>query len=142
MLLDDIGSLISAVPAHMTEKNGLYSFEFTIAERKAFLSVRKLVYKGAFRLDETKKELRFSEMLKESGSGLSSGIDGISPGFGFKVETYKTGAGPREGGITEQSALFGKQYRYSFDYSRIRKNIEDKAVSAGYSFHYQIALMR
>ncbi|MHB1324864.1 MAG: hypothetical protein ACYC0L_01460 [Thermoleophilia bacterium] len=31
----------------------------------------------------------------------------MSPGFGFKKETYKTGAGPREGTIEEQSTLFG-----------------------------------
>jgi hypothetical protein len=41
------------------------------------------------------KEVRFTEMLKESGSGLSSGgFDHDSPsGFGFKKGTYKTGMG-------------------------------------------------
>ncbi|MHB8159666.1 MAG: hypothetical protein ACYDGS_04125 [Thermoleophilia bacterium] len=56
------------------------------------------------------RTIRFSEMLKESGSGVSGGggFDGdMSPGFGFKKETYKTGAGPREGTIEEQSTLFG-----------------------------------
>ncbi len=138
MLLDDIKTIVAAIPARLKEKNGLYSFEFTVAERKAFLSTKKLAYRAAFRIDEAGKELRFSEMLKETGSGLSTGPDGISPGFGFKAETYKTGAGPREGGIAEQSNLFGKQYKYSFDYSRIRKEIEGAAVKAGYGFKYQI----
>ncbi len=138
MLLDDIKTVVSAVPAQLKEKSGLYSFEFTVAERKAFLSTKKLTYRASFRIDESKKELRFSEMLKESGSGISSGTDGISPGFGFKAETYKTGMGPREGGIAEQSALFGKHYNYRFDYASIRKAIEDAAVKAGYGFKYQI----
>ncbi|RJO61986.1 MAG: hypothetical protein C4542_05095 [Dehalococcoidia bacterium] len=138
MLLDDIKSIVAAIPAGLKEKNGLYSFEFTVAERKAFLSTKKLAYRAAFRIDEAGKELRFSEMLKESGSGISSGTDGVSPGFGFKAETYKTGTGPREGGIAEQSNLFGKRYSYSFDYSRIRKEIEGVAVKAGYGFKYQI----
>ncbi|MGA3094202.1 MAG: hypothetical protein ABSD79_02305 [Dehalococcoidales bacterium] len=138
MLLDDIKTIVSAVPARLKEKNGLYSFEFTVAERKVFLSTKRLAYRAAFRIDETKKELRFSEMLKESGSGISSGAGDMSLGFGFKAETYKTGMGPREGGIAEQSALFGEQYSYSFDYSKIRKAVEDAVVKAGYSFKYQI----
>ena len=138
MLLDDIKTIVAAIPAGLKEKNGLYSFEFTVAERKAFLSTKKLAYRAAFRIDEARKELRFSEMLKETGSGLSTGSDGMSPCFGFKAETYKTGTGPREGGIAEQSNLFGKQYKYSFDYSIIRKEIEVAAVKAGYGFKYQI----
>ena len=141
MLLDDIKTIVSSVPARLKEKNGLYSFEFIVAERKVFLSTKRLAYRAAFRIDETKKELRFSEMLKESGSGISSGAGDISPGFDFKTETYKTGMGPREGGIAEQSALFGKQYSYSFDYSKIRKVVEDAVVKAGYGFKYQITTM-
>jgi len=141
MLLDDIKTFVSSVPARLQEKNGLYSFEFIVAERKVFLSTKRLAYRAAFRIDETKKELRFSEMLKESGSGISSGAGDMSPGFGFKVETYKTGMGPREGGIAEQSALFGKHYNYSFDYTSIRKAVEDAVAKAGYSFKYQITMV-
>ena len=138
MLFDDINTIVAAIPAQLKENKGLYSFEFTVAERKAFLSTKKLAYRASFRIDEAQKELRFSEMLKESGSGISTGTGDISPGFGFKVETYKTRLGPREGSIAEQSELFGKQYTYSFDYSKIRKAIEEAAVKAGYSFKYQI----
>ena len=77
-------------------------------------------------------------MLKESGSGVSSGGDDISPGFGFKAETYKTGAGPREGTITEQSQYFGKQYSYSYDFSAIRTWVEQAATAAGYTFNYTV----
>jgi len=138
MLLDDIKTIIAAVPAQLKENNGLYSFECTMAERRVFLSTRKLTYRAVFRLDDAKKELRFSEMLKESGSGIGASDGDFSPGFGFKAETYKTGTGPREGSIAEQSILFGKQYSYRFDYSKIRKAVEDAATKAGYSFKYQL----
>ena len=112
-----------------------------IAERKAFLSKKKLEYIAKFRIDDDTKTIRFSEMLKESGSGISSGggIDsGMSPGFGFKKETYKTGAGPREGTIEEQSNLFGQQYDYRFDFKEIRGSIEKIAAANGYALEYKI----
>ena len=80
-------------------------------------------------------------MLKESGSGVNSGIDGSPAGFGFKTETYNTLTGARTGNITEQSELFGKKYNYSFDYSKVRAGIETTAIKAGYSFKYQITLI-
>jgi hypothetical protein len=138
-LIDDIKTIVLAIPMELQEKNGIYSFEATIAERKTFLSRKKLTYKGKFRIDEEKKTVKFTEMLKESGFGLSSGTDdGISPGFGFKTESYNTFSGAREGTIEEQSNLFGKKYDYTFDYGKIRKQIEEKAKEAGYQFSYQI----
>lgn len=112
-----------------------------IAERKALLSKKKLEYIAKFRIDDGTKSIRFSEMLKESGSGISSGggIDSdMSPGFGFKKESYKTGAGPREGTIEEQSTLFGKQYEYRFDFKEIRGGMEKIAADNGFSFGYSI----
>jgi len=141
MLIDEIRKITEKIPAEMKEKKGLFSVEFTIAERKILLSKKKLTYLAKFRLDEAKKELRFTEMLKESGSGLSSGGSDFGPGFGFKAETYKTGAGGREGSIKEQSDLFGKQYSYNFDFSSIRTMIETETVRAGYSFKYQLTAL-
>ncbi|MHB8859036.1 MAG: hypothetical protein ACYC6Z_06085 [Thermoleophilia bacterium] len=110
----------SGAPAELKEKKGVWTMKAVIAERKAFLSKKKLEYIAKFRIDDATKTIRFSEMLKESGSGLSSGgggfDSGMSPGFGFKKETYRTGAGPREGTIEEQSSLFGKDYDYKFDF--------------------------
>jgi hypothetical protein len=138
MLIDEIRKIAAKIPAEMKEKKGLYSIEFTVAERKVLLSTKKLTYTAKFRLDEAKKELHFMEMLKESGSGLSSGGNDFGPGFGFKTESYKTGAGGREGSIKEQSDLFGKQYTYTFDFSTIRPLIEAETARAGYSFKYQV----
>ena len=139
VLQDEIKRVFSALPAEFSEKKGLFTVEYLVAERKSFLSKKKLLYIAKYRIDEDKREVRFTEMLKESGSGLSGGGDfDSSPGFGFKKETYKTGGGAREGAIEEQSSLFGKQYSYSFDFKALRAAIEKKAQEAGFTFKYQI----
>ena len=138
MRVDEIEKFVERIPASLKEKRGVYSVEFAVAERRVFLSKKKLTYSARFRLDEDKKELRFTEMLKESGSGVSSGDSDLGPGFGFKKETYKTGTGPREGSIEEQSKLFGAHYSYTFDFSMVRAFLESETVKAGYAFKYQI----
>ncbi|MFC2099773.1 hypothetical protein ACFLSF_02965 [Candidatus Bipolaricaulota bacterium] len=134
MLVDEVKRFVEGIPAALREKRGVYSVEFTVAERKAFLSKKKLTYSARFRVDDDNKELRFTEALKESGSGVSAG----DAGFGFKKESYKTGSGQREGSIEEQSTLFGAQYSYTFDFSKVRTFVESEAVKAGYAFKYQI----
>lgn len=118
------------------QKDGTLLLEAKIAERKVFMSKKTLTYKARLRVDEQDKVVRFFEMLKETGIGLSSGggPDDMSPGFGFKMETYKTGTRTREGTIEEQSKLFGKDYTYSWDYSNVRRTAEQEARNAGYSF--------
>jgi hypothetical protein len=118
------------------QKDGSLLLEAKIAERKVFMSKKSLTYKAKLRVDDQNKVVKFFEMLKETGMGLSSGTDpgSISPGFGFKVETYKVGGKQREGNIEEQSRLFGKDYKYSWDYSTVRRTVEQEARNAGYSF--------
>lgn len=140
-LLEEIQKIAAGIPAALSEKKGVYKIEAVIAERKAFLSTKTLTYRATFRIDDAAKRLTFSEMLKESGAGLSGGdgMDGgMSPGFGFKVESYNTMSGARQGTIAEQSNLFGKNYQYKFDYQKIRAAIEAKAQEAGYNFVYQV----
>jgi hypothetical protein len=137
-LIDDIRGMAGSIGAELKEKKGAYTLTLVVAERKAFLSKKRLEYIAKFRVDDVARELRFTEMLKETGSGISSGSEDISPGFGFKAETYKTGAGPREGSITEQSDYFGQQYSYSYDWSAIRTWMEQAAQAAGYVFSYSI----
>ena len=115
-----------AVPGQFEmQKNGSTRMEAVIAERKAFLSKKKLTYICRFRVDEPAKEVRFFEMLKESGFGVSSGAGGneMSTGFGFKKETYNTFGKERSGSIEEQSRLFGKDYTYQFDYGKFREAV-------------------
>ena len=139
-LLDQITTIGSSVGASFEEKKGVHTMTAVIAERKAFLSKKRLQYIAKFRIDDQGREVRFTEMLKESGSGLSAGggSDDMSSGFGFKAGTYKTGGGGNEGTIQEQSALFGKTYQYAFDLGAIRTQIEAAATAAGYRFTYQV----
>lgn len=138
-VIDEIVKLAQGSGATLSEKKGVHTLEMLVAERKAFLSRKKLTYLAKFRVDDAGKELRFTEMLKESGFGLSSGDSGLSPGFGFKTESYSTGFGkPREGTIEEQSTLFGKQYSYTFDFGRMRSAFETIAQAHGYAFKYQV----
>lgn len=137
-ILDDVKAVFASIGAELHEKKGVYSFEKIIAERKSFLSRKKLVYSGKIKIDETGREIKFTEMLKESGFGLSSGDSDSSTGFGFKKESYNTLSGSREGTIEEQSSLFGKDYKYSFDYGALRKQLEQKAKANGYTFTYKL----
>ena len=140
-LMESIKTVAAAIPAEIKGgKNDIYEFEYVVAERKAFLSKKKLVYKAEFRLDSNNWKMHFTEMLKESGFGLSSGGDDMdmSPGAGFKKGTYKMGMQGREGAIEEQSRLFGKDYKYSFDFGAIRNKFKGIAEDFGYEFEYHI----
>ena len=138
-MIDKIVQFAGKSGAGLKEDNGVYTLKIRIAERKAFLSRKTLEYIAKFRIHEERKEIAFTEMLKESGAGLSMGdIDDPAPGFGFKATTYKTGFGPREGTIEERSDLFGKKYEYKFDFKTVRTKLEDIARSAGYKFRYHI----
>ncbi|MEW6216674.1 MAG: hypothetical protein AB1543_03230 [Candidatus Bipolaricaulota bacterium] len=115
------------------ERGNAIRFAKVVAERKTFLSRKRLVYRASIRVDEEKREVHLSEFLTETGFGLA-----VESGVGFKTETYRTGRGPREGGIAEQSKLFGKVYAYTFDHGAIRTAIETLARSHGYTVQYHI----
>ena len=115
------------------------SFKKLVAERKTFLSTKKLEYSGKIKVDDVKKEVVFSDMLKESGNGLSmGGGSDMSSGFGFSASTYSSGLNGRSGTIQEQSELFGKKYTYTFKYDELRTLIEEIAKKEGYIFRYSI----
>ena len=139
-MIEEIKKALEEYGGEWSEKKGIYKFEAVVAEQKAFLSKKKLTYVASIRIDDDTKTVKFSEMLMEAGSGLSSGDSGddISPRFGFKAETYNTTKGPREGSIKEQSALFGKTYKYNFDYAEVRKKIEPILKNSDYKLKYQI----
>ena len=139
-VIDDLTKIVADLPAQLSEKEGIYSFEIRVAERKAFLSKKTLTYSAKFCINDEEKTIKFTGMLKESGSGFNAGgMDGeMSAGFGFKTETYNTMSGAREGSIQEQSDLFGKKYTYDFDFARIRTMVETAATQNDYIFAYQI----
>jgi hypothetical protein len=138
-LLNEIQNYASTIPAVVKESKSVCELTVTVAERKAFLSTQKLQYVAKFRIHDDQKVIRFSELLKESGAGVSTGGDfDTSPGFGFKTETYKSGGSGREGSLEEQSTLFGKKYEYRFDFKIIRGKIEELAKAEGYQFQLQL----
>jgi hypothetical protein len=138
MILNEIEKIKDLCGGSLKEKKGVYQIDAVIAERKVFLSKKKLEYQARVKVDEAKKEVCFFEMLKESSSGLSSGGDLDSPGVGFKFESYKTSAGqPREGMIQEQSRLFSKTYEYKFDFSTIHGAFREAVEREGYTFIYK-----
>ena len=134
-LKEKIIELSKELPTRFEEqRDGSLKLEFKVAERKVFLSWKTLMYKARLRVDDEKKEVRFFEILKEKGFGISSGdATDISPGIGFKKETYKVTGKGREGTIEELSRLFGKDYKYSVDYSTVRKRVKQVVKNAGYS---------
>ena len=144
-MIEDIKKALESFDGEWKEKKGVWEFSATIAERKAFLSKKKLTYSAKMRIDDNAKVVKFSEMLIEAGSGFTSGggyDEGMSTGFGFKTESYNTTSGAREGSIQEQSNLFGKKFEYKFDYKEIRSKAEVAAKSADYRFEYQILPVR
>lgn len=140
-IIDGIKQALANQNGTWNEKKGIWDYSATIAERKAFLSKKKLTYTAKIKIDDGTKTVKFSEMLLESGSGLSSGggFDGGMPtGFGVKTESYNTFSGARQGTIEEQSNLFGKDYSYTFDFKIARSRVKEIAEKAGYKFEYQI----
>jgi hypothetical protein len=139
-LITTIKEIAGAIGAGLEQEKGGYLLKYLVAERKTFLSRKKLVYKARFRLEESQRELHFSETLQETGFGLgaSAGDSDIGPGIGFKAEGYKSGLPGREVSIKEQSDFFGKKYQYQFELGEIRNKIEKAAAEAGYRFIYKI----
>ncbi len=135
-LAAEVKTFAASIPAELKERSGTGEITFVVAERKAFLTKQKLEYRAKYRIDDVNKVVKFTEMLKETKSGLSAGD--TTTGFGFKAETYNTRGKQREGTIQEQSDLFGKKYEYKFDFKSIRPKIEAMAQAAGYRFAYQI----
>lgn len=140
-LIDAIKKSVESREGKWNEKKGVWDFSATIAERKAFLSKKKLTYTMRVKIDEAAKVVKFSEMLMESESGLSTGSDfdsGLSTGFGVKTESYNTFKGALQGSIVEQSNLFGKEYTYQFDFKELRSKVKEAVEQAGYKFEYQV----
>jgi len=133
---NELVNLSKNYPAAFREaRNDILNLEFVIAERKAFLNRQKLTYRCSLKIYEEEKNIKFFEVLKESGSGVSTGSmdNDFGPGFGFKVEKTKVGLQGREGTIKEQSDLFGKKYEYNFNYERVRNEVLETAKKHGYT---------
>jgi hypothetical protein len=133
-LQEDLIAASRAFPAPLErKKDGSLAMEALIAERKAFLSKRKLTYKCKLRVNDDTRSVTFWEILLEKGSGVSGGDD-MAPGFGFKKETYGTKGKELFGSIEEVSSLFAKDFGYTWDYAAVRTAVRAAAETAGYGF--------
>lgn len=127
-----IGEIARGLGASLEKgRKGVWTLEWLVAERKALLFRKKVIYIAKFRLDAEARELVFSEMLKETGAGASSGM-------GFQKETYRSGKGGREGQFEEQAALLGGKYKLSLDWGAVRRQFEQAAAEAGWGFTYRV----
>lgn len=140
-ILSEIQKALKNYVGKWNEKKGVWEFSTIIAERKTFLAKKKLTYTCKIKIDDRAQVVKFSEMLCETGSGMTSGggfDDGVSTGFGFKKESYNTFSGSRQGAIEEQSTLFAKEYSYAFDYKEVRIKVKNIVDNVGYKFEVQI----
>jgi hypothetical protein len=139
-LVDEIKSYFSqGVGATVGGKGQSGEARLVIAEQKSFLSKKTVEYSAKFKVLDDERTVRFFEMLKESGAGMSGGDAGdIGGGWGFSKETYKTGFGGREGSIQAQGSLLGNKYAFTFDYASIRTAVQAIAEQHGYRFELQL----
>ena len=72
-IIDGIKQALANQNGNWNEKKGIWDYSATIAERKTFLSKKKLTYAAKIKIDDGAKTVKFSEMLIEAGSGLPSG---------------------------------------------------------------------
>jgi hypothetical protein len=136
---DEIRAYFSSMPAAKVDGKGQSgAIKVVVAEQKSFLSKKTVEYVAKFAVDDAARTVRFFEMLKESGSGMSSGDGDFGGGWGVSKETYKTGPNGREGAIEQQGALLGKKFAFAFDYGRIRADVRAIAERSGYQFANQL----
>ncbi len=137
---DEIRSyLIQEVGAKVGGKGQSGEAKIVIAEQKSLLSKKRVEYSAKFKVEDGDREVRFFEMLKESGAGMSGGDAGdVGGGWGFSKEVYKTGPGGREGNIEAQGSLLGGKYSFTFDYLKIRSAIQAIAEQHGYRLDYRL----
>ncbi len=114
------------------------TLERVVAERKTFLASAKLEYRATVSLDEGRRTARFTELLKESGAGLTSGGGddgdfGTASGFSFQKSSYNSRKDGIGESIEEQAARFGTKYAPGFPYAEVKGHIARACAAAGYS---------
>jgi hypothetical protein len=122
----------------VSQKGNVVTASKVIAERTAFMSTAKLEYLAKITIDDRTWEVKFSELLKETGTGLSGGEDSdgmVGAGFGFQSGTYHSGGG-LEDDIADQASRYGKLYTIAFDYAAWREQAKNLVEAAGYQFKY------
>ena len=137
---DEIESYFSQrVGAKVGGKGQSGEAKLVIAEQKSLLSKKTVEYSAKFKVLDDDRVVRFFEMLKESGAGMSGGdASDVGGGWSFSKEIYKTGGRGREGSIEQRGSLLGNKYAFTFDYASIRMAVQAIAERNGYRFDYQL----
>jgi hypothetical protein len=138
-LVGEIGRYAQAAGFTVRQSAHQLTLERVVGERKAFLSSAKLEYRATISLDEGRRTARFTELLKESGTGLTSGGGddgdfGTGTGFGFQKTSYNSRTDGIAESIDEQAARFGTKYAPGFPYAEVKGQLGRICVAAGYSF--------
>ncbi len=124
--------------AQVTGKGQDGEAKLVVAEQKSLLAKKKVEYSAKFKVDDRERVVRFFEMLKESGAGMSGGDAGdFGGGWGVTKTSYKMGGGGLEGTLESQGALLGKKFGFTFEYGKIRNAVKAIAEQEGYRFEYQ-----
>jgi hypothetical protein len=134
-LTDDLAAASAALPVRLSpQKDGSLIGEAVLAERRAFISGKKLTYRCKARVDEASRTVRFWEMLVEMRWGAAGGPDGAGSGASLSAGVPATGGKERPRSIAEVARCFGKDYSYRWDYSAVRASLQRIAVAAGYGW--------
>ena len=135
-IIEAVRREVPALEETFARRKDHWELKALLAERKAFLSRKKLFFRATFRVDEAARSVRYSERLEESGSGFGAG-DGLA---GAGVRTWKTSSGKEglTGGITEELRLFGEKYSFTFRCEAVREAVKRVAEEEGFAFDYRI----
>ena len=111
------------------EKKGVVTLSRLAAEKKGFLSKRKVTYQALYKIDQEQKELHFTEFLIESASGAG----------GAGSESWSTGSakeGP-EGRVGKRMSALAKKYQIHFPAVEVGVRFRQAAEAGGYAFIFQ-----
>jgi len=139
LLIDDISLIASEISAELTEDKGVFTLKYDVGEKGVLITKQNFAYIANFRIDEKKKELRFTEKLNETDYRFSAGADAAkSLGFGFLNKHIKpnvavpkeaTGKKPPEPSVEDDGPVV--------NFAEIKGMIEAAAVKAGYTYKYK-----
>jgi hypothetical protein len=138
-LLTELHRFADAWQLTWTEKHGTVRLERVVAERKAMLGTAKLTYRATVSVDEARREVSFTELLAERGTGMSSMGDdegGMGNGFGFQTTSYNTRKDTIADRIEDQARQYARQYTLDFPFARVREVVAQIAGAGGYGFRY------
>lgn len=136
-MIDEIKKYLNTVGGSLTENNGLYIFKYEIADRNTKINNINVSYTAKFRVINDDKIIKFNEVITEKSSGLGVGGE-MTPGIGYKTESFKSKLDGREGKVSEKSSMGEKELNYSINYKDIRNTIKSISEKNGYRFKYKI----